>query len=363
MAIVRAGAGVASLWIALGAVFGCANGAGPRTTPPRSYRLGFSGLPPRPTTESVLATIDAWRDHADVALISLTPPWKALLADTAAPFLVRRDIAQLAGLYRSRGYPLIVQVDATDGLAREKEAPELVALGRSIAEPAVQGKYREYLLAVDSIIHPDYLGLAMETNLIRAMAPQPVYAALRVMINDGANALAGQHSAAKRFVSVQVETAWGRLPSVGSFVGIETDRTDFPFIEAIGLSSYPYLGGFAEPEDVPLDYYSRLIAPGTALLPMLVVEGGWSSAGAGTITSSPEKQARYIRRQMAIADSARLVAVTQITFTDIDLAANPLPPGSIIPLFAFNGLVDADLRPKPALAEWDRALARPLRAP
>jgi hypothetical protein len=349
--------------IAAAALIACSNGAAPRTTPARSYRLGFSALPPRLTTESVLGTIDAWRSHADVALMSLTPPWKAMLADTNAALLVRRDVAQLAGLYRSHGLPIIVEIDATDGLARDREAPELVALGRSITEPAVQGVYREYLLAVDSIVHPEYLGLAMETNLIRAIAPQTVSAALRVMVNDGAAALAAQHSTAKRFISVQVETAWGRLPSTGSFVGIDADRADFPFIEAIGLSSYPYLAGFAQPEDVPLDYYSRLIAPGSAALPMLVVEGGWSSASAGTITSSPDEQARYIRRQMAIADSAHLVAVTQITFTDLDVGSLSLPPGSILPLFASNGLVDVDLHPKPALAEWDRALARPLRTP
>lgn len=349
--------------VAVVVLIACSSGAAPRTTAARSYRLGFSALPPRPTTESVLATVEAWRAHADVALMSLTPPWKAMLADTNAAFLVRRDVAQLAGLYRSHGLPIIVEIDATDGLARDREAPELVALGRSITEPAVQAAYREYLLAVDSIVRPEYLGLAMETNLIRALAPQAVYTALRVMVNDGATALAAQHSTARRFVSVQVETAWGRLPSTGSFVGIETDRADFPFIEAIGLSSYPYLGGFAEPEDVPLDYYSRLIAPGTTALPMLVVEGGWSSASAGTVTSSPDKQARYIRRQMAIADSGHLVAVTQLTFTDIDLGSVSLPPGSIVPLFANNGLVDIDLHPKPALAEWDHALARPFRTP
>jgi hypothetical protein len=36
----------------------------------------------------------------------------------------------------------------------------------------------------------------------------------------------------------------------------------------------------------------------------------------------------------------------------------PLPPGSILPLFASLGLVDANLAPKPALAPWDSAFAR-----
>lgn len=341
----------------------CSSGSAPTVAPVRSYRLGFSALPPRPTTESVLATIEAWRTHADVALIELTVPWKALLADTAASSLVKRDLEQLAALYRSRGFPLIIELDVTDGLSRDREAPELVALGRSITEPAVQEKYRQYLVAVDSALHPEYLGLAMETNLIRALAPAPVYAAVRDMTVAGAADLTTHGSHSHHFVSVQVETAWGRLPDVGHFAGIETDRADFPFIDALGLSSYPFLARFATPEEVPLDYYARLATSGGARLPMLVVEGGWSSGSVTGVTSSPQLQARWIRRQAAIADSAKLVAITQITFTDIDLTASPPPPGSIIALFAQIGLVDTELRAKPALAEWDRLLARKLAGP
>jgi hypothetical protein len=353
-ALVRAGL----VLLVLGQATCAANNA-PREQP-RTYRLGFSATPPRLELASVLKTIDAWRPHADVALFTQSVPWRALLADTTAARLVRRDMRELAQLYRRRGLPLIVQVDATDGLARDREAPDLVALGRSIAEPAVQRVYREYVLAIDSIVRPEYLGLAMETNLVRAIAPARVYGALRAMCNATAAALTAQRSAARLFVSVQVETAWGRLPATGYYVGIRQDRADFPFIDALGLSSYPFLGGFAEPEDVPLDYYARLNGAGGSALPMLVVEGGWSSASVPGVTSSPERQARWIRRQMMLADRAALVAVTQITFTDLELSTYPVPSGSILPLFAHLGLVDVRFRAKPALAVWDDALRRPL---
>jgi len=336
---------------------------GSSTTPagsPRSYRLGFSATPPRLEIASVLATIEAWRPHADIALVTQSVPWKSMLADTTAPFLVRRDLAQLIALYRSHGLPVIVQVDGTDGLARDREAPELVAAGRSISEPAVQALYREYVLALDSIVHPDYFGLAMETNLVRAIAPSSVYQAMRSMTNAAASALVAQQSGATLFVSVQVETAWGRLPATNQFMGVQQDRLDFPFITALGLSSYPFLGGFAEPEDVPLDYYGRLLDPNLPSLPMLVVEGGWSSASVPGVESSAARQARYIARQMEIADRAAVVAVTQITYTDLDLSTYPVPAGSILPLFAHLGLVDTEFNAKPALAEWDRVFQRPL---
>ena len=347
----------AAVLISVGAI-GCTNpsASGPL---PRSYRLGFSATPPRLEIASVLRTIDEWTKHGDAALLPLQPPWRSLLADTNAAFLVRREHAELVALYRNKGLPVIAMIDATDGLAREKEAPELVALGRSIREPAVQARYREYVLAVDSILHPEYLALAMETNLIRLAAPSDVYAALRTMATAAAQALRAQGSATKLYVSVQVETAWGRLPRTNSYGGIAADLHDFPFGQALGLSSYPFLGGFAEPEEVPIDYYERLATE--SKLPVMVVEGGWSSGTVEGVISAPERQARWIRRQIELADRARAAAIFQITFTDLDLSTYPVPSGSILPLFAQLGLVDATFQPKPALAEWDRALARPLR--
>jgi hypothetical protein len=64
-------------------------------------------------------------------------------------------------------------------------------------------------------------------------------------------------------------------------------------------------------------------------------------------------QARYIRRQLELLDAANATAVFQLTFTDLDLTSIPQPPGSILSLFASLGMVDTQLRPKPALATWD----------
>jgi len=323
----------------------------------RTYRMGASSLPPRLTIPEALRTIDSMTHHSDAALMVVDIPWVALLADSSPSVLIRRDQLPVAQLYQQRGLPLIATLDATNGLNRSAESDALVKLGRSITEPAVQRKYRAYVVAFDSILHPKYLALAMETNLVRTVAPASLYAALVTMTNAAALEMRAAGSTTQLMVSVQVETAWGRLPA-STFVGIQRDRTDFPFMQAIGLSSYPYLGGFNTPEEMPLDYYSRL--SGTAPLPMLVVEGGWTSGAVTGVSSSPELQARYIRRQMQMADAAKLVGVFQITFTDLDLASFQLPPGSILPLFAKLGLLDVNYRPKPALSVWDSVRAIPL---
>jgi hypothetical protein len=177
-----------------------------------------------------------------------------------------------------------------------------------------------------------------------------------------ANAVAAQIAAAgiptTLYVSVQVETAWGRLGGpAGPYEGIAQDLIDFPFVDAIGLSSYPYLGGFAEPEGLPPDYYSRLVQGTT--LPVLVVEGGWPSVAVDTLASSPGEQARYIARQIALLDQADARGVFQLTFYDLDTTGLALPPSSILPLFTHLGLADSAMNAKPALAVWDSVFQRP----
>src|SRR5258706_15253708 len=118
----------ASLSLLTAALVACSSGAAPNSASPRTYRLGFSGTPPRLTTESVLQTIEAWRPHADIAQITQRVAWRALLADTSAAELVRRDIKELAAIYHGRGLPLIVMIDVTIGITREREPPVLVWL-------------------------------------------------------------------------------------------------------------------------------------------------------------------------------------------------------------------------------------------
>jgi hypothetical protein len=334
---------------------GCGDAGGP-SAPTRSFRMGFSAIPPSADPVLLIPTMTLWMQRADAGLVQLSIPWDALLADTAAAVEVRRVRLPLVDYFRANGLRITVALDVTDGLNRAAEDPVLVSLGHSITDTAVQRRYREYVAAVDTILHPDFLSLAAETNLVRLAAPAPIYDAVVTMVNDAAREARARGTAAQLLVSVQVETAWGRLQGGTTYVGVARDLADFPFLDALGLSSYPYLGGFTDPDSVPLDYYRRLVQ-GTAQ-PVLVLEGGWTSIGVGGIISDPIKQARYIHRQAELLAQTRGAALFQITFTDLDLSGVTLPPGSILPLFAHLGLVDSALGPKPALVAWDSVFER-----
>lgn len=318
--------------------------------PSRSFRMGFSPIPPRADTTLLAQVLTLTAQHSDAGLVQLSVPWAILLADTAAATEVRIVRLPLVQYYRALGKSVTVALDVTDGLNRAAEAPELVQLGRSIADTQIQRLYREYVAAVDSILQPDYLSLAAETNLIRLAAADSVYQAVVTMTNAAAAERESQATRTRLLVSIQVETAWGGLQG-SPFVGIAQDLADFPFISNLGLSSYPYLAGYASPEAIPDDYYSRLLG-GTGLRPV-VLEGGWPSKD---YNSSPAVQARYIARNADLLNRAKAAVYFQITFTDLD---PNLAPG--IGPFANLGLVDTVLAAKPALAVWDSVLDLPKR--
>ena len=336
----------------------CDSGGGQANDPsatPRTWAMGFSPTPPVLTVESVLQGVDAWTPRSEFAVFHEELPWTDLLAGMLPADILLRDKSQLVALLRQRGQRLAFMLDLTDGLSRAEEAPQLRTLGRSLAEPAVQQLARDYALAVATMLEPDLLGLAAETNLIRLAAPAPIYQAVVTTANAIAADLEAATSPAMKFVSVQVETAWGLLQA-GPFVGIEQDLADFPFAQAIGLSSYPYFV-FGDPADIPDDYYARVLEP--TALPAFVAEGGWSSVDVGGGNGSEEAQARFVGKQAALLDGIGAIAWLHLLFADPDLRSWPQPIPSNLPLFTSIGYAHSDFAGKPALGAWDQQFARP----
>jgi hypothetical protein len=351
----RIAAGAVVLALAISGCGGKVAAPKPGTPAPttRTYRMGFSGIPPRDDLALAIAAIDLWSQRADAAILSYELPWDSLLAGVPPESLIARDQLGLTNYFRFKGHRIWLYLDPANGLDRAGESDALEAAGRSIVEPAIQQLFRRYAVVADSMLQPEHMGLALETNLIRGLAPAPLYAAIRQVANDAAADVRARDAAVKLSVSVQVDYAWGRFG--GPYQGVEADFADFPFIEELGFSSYPYLANFTHPDSIPVDYYARLLNGRT--IPTMVTEGGWTSASLDTLViSSPALQQRYIERQIALLDRVRAIAVFQLTFTDLDPII--FPPGSILPLFAHCGLVDVNLVPKPALGAWDAAYGR-----
>ena len=344
------------LAVGLGVVAGGCHKRTSSSSVGRSYRMGFGTSAPRPDLNLIIETLGLWTQHADAAIISTEVPWDSLMSGEDPVTYVEDTYVQLAGVYRAKNLKLWVYIDPENGLNRASDSYPLVALGKSIAQPAVQQVYRRFAVVMDSVLRPDHLGLALETNLIRLAAPVPIYAGVKAAVNAAAADVRVVDGQVPLSVSVQAEVAWGKLGGT-SYVGVAQDFTDFPFVQELGISSYPYLGGFVAPSAIPLNYYSQLGSGHS--VPLFVTEGGWSSASlinpatGLAVTSSPAVQAAYIDRQGQLLAQAKAIGVFQLTFTDLELSGWGAQDSAGLAAFAFLGVVDTSLHAKPALGSWD----------
>jgi hypothetical protein len=325
----------------------------------RTYRMGFATSAPQPNITEILQSLNTWTTHADAAIISTEVPWDSLLNGEDPATYVTNNYVYLTSVYRSHNLKLWVYIDPENGLARQKDSDPLVARGKSIAQQNIQQVYERFVVAVDSILHPDHLGLALETNLVRIAAPDSIYQGVKQAANAAAAQVRAIDTKTPLSISVQAEVAWGRIGGSTAYAGVATDYTDFPFIQELGISSYPYLG-FANPTDIPLNYYSQLTTGHTT--PVFVSEGGWTSANinAFSVQSTPAQQQAYIRRQSQLLAQAKAIGLFQLTFTDLSLDAWPATDSAGLIPFAFLGMVDSNFIPKPALATWDSLRGQPL---
>ncbi len=333
--------------------------------PTRTYRMGFQNSTPRFDDFSLfLQSLAIWTTRADAAIISIEVPWDSLYAGKSAKQYVLNNYKGLVDYYRSKNFQLWVYIDPANGLNRASDARELIALGKSMTQDDVQKLYRRFAVVMDSILRPEHLGLALETNLIRAASPPSLYNGIKKAVNDAAADVRIIDKTVKLSISAQADFAWGRLLGNGVYVGIAQDFIDFPFIQELGISSYPYFG-FSKPEDIPLDYYSKL-AEGKSL-PVFICEGGWPSqsftiTGANSIVikSDLTVQQNYIIRQGQLLDKAQATALFQLVVTDIDVSGLPSNVDPNINNFIYLGVLDINLKSKPSLAAWDVLYKRPL---
>src|SRR5204862_8048373 len=110
---------LALLLVPTGVVLGCTEkGTAPANLTPRTFRMGFSAIPPDTTQRSTFASLDAWTNRADAAIMHISVPYKALLTGTSASTYVTTVDLPLANFYRGKNLTVVITVDVTNGLAR-----------------------------------------------------------------------------------------------------------------------------------------------------------------------------------------------------------------------------------------------------
>lgn len=289
-----------------------------------------------------------------MALLQQPVPWALLLAGAPLDSLVE-DRGKVADYLRGLGMQIVFLVDPLDGLNRTRETPELVAAGRSIREPEIRAMHEAWVRAIAARVHPEWMGLASEINTLAAHGDPALYAELVDLVNTLAPQVRTLSPGTRIFVSFQVEDTWGYFGGSGIDQFALIDDFD---IDALGLSSYPVFV-FPTPADIPDDYLQRFRQ--ATSLPLIMVEGGWSSENSAVFQSTPQEEVDFFRRYEALLDGVHAQLWVMLVFADLDLPALNLPPDQATGLapFAHMGIVDSDLNPKPAYDVWKSILARP----
>lgn len=363
-------------WIAPPLVFALACGgddggsspAGPEPPGPgdepeltRTFRMGFAPSPPRPEEQLFFDVVQRMGQVAEVTILQPHVPWAALLDGTQTFEEAVDEQVELLLFLRARGFELVYLLDPLDGLGRTREPPELVERGRSITEPEIRETHQAWAMEIARRVRPEWFGLASEINTLAGHGDLDLYDLMVDLVNDLAPRIRAVSPGTRVFVSFQVEDARQTPPFPPSQVDHFTLIDDFD-IDALGLSSYPVFS-FDTPADIPDDHY-EIFARETNL-PLIFVEGGWSSGNGPLGGGTPEEQADWVRRMAELLNGIEARLWLSLTFTDIDIPSLGLPPDRAAGLsnFATMGIVDTELDPKPAFAAWREVFARPVIAP
>ncbi|MFQ5723318.1 MAG: hypothetical protein ACE5G6_02410 [Terriglobia bacterium] len=331
--------------------------------PPRSFAMGWAPTPSQPTPDSVIATAQAMAPVSEFAILQQPVPWARLFAGESLSNLLDEQL-QLVDFLRSLGLEIVWLVDPLDGLDRTREPPELVAAGRSLLEAQIRSLHEQWVLEIARRVQPAYLGLASEINSLGARGSPQLYAEIVDLVNTLTPQIHLINPQIQVFVSFQVDEAWQLPPLPPSPVDHFSLIADFN-IDALGLSSYPVFF-FDTPADIPDDYFARF-AEATPL-PLILVEGGWSSRGGlpfRPASTTPQEQANFFDRFEQLLDGVQAELWVMLFFSDIDVAAFGFPPEreAVVSNFAFMGIVDLNLIPKPAFDVWERIFSRPHQPP
>lgn len=340
----------------------------------RDVLYGFTPFPYDLSLEAVENTWDFTTEHSTLfaAHMDACVPWNEILAEQPLPQWLLDDWASSRS--RIAGRPVYIAITptkqdrvtaafacGTNENDAQEPPPEIADV--ALDDPVVQAAYLEYARRVVEFWEPQFLVLAIEINemLVQSPATWPSMEALY---------LATFHEIKKEYPDVQVgiEAVLQDLLDEDNAAAFKraADVSDF-----LGLSFYPYGTAYGEFFGVPAlpDPPAQWREPLEWVVtwtdtPIGISETGYTTenydlpVGDDVIafTGDVELQRQFTQDLVAFSKWAQFLYVIWFVPIDYDALTEAIGEGadSSFPIWEDTGLLDENLKERPAFAEWQK---------
>jgi hypothetical protein len=325
---------------------------------PRTVRLGFSTLPAQRTSDSYISAFATAAQYADVVLIQRAPPWRDFLPGGSVSSATSDNTrVETSLLNQYKDLKRYYAIDPTDGAVqrtRIADLPSTVDAQAGFNDPGVREAFLAYTTYVIKNYNPDYLALGVEINMLYERDKTQFDAF--VSLYDEAYALAKQTSPKmKVFPTFQLEDLEGTFGLVHPPHWEVLDAFQ-GHMDALAISTYPFLAQVRSTADIRDDYYSQLKSHWSGEI--FVAETAYASApvdGQVNVGTEEDQQA-YVDRILKEAEANGFSMVVWFAALDPAFAGS----GSSA-AFKDIGLRHSDGSNKLAWGTWEEWARRPLK--
>ncbi len=361
---------VAAVLLAFGLVLGAckgnendSEGPGPtvvRAEPkgePRGFKLGFGALPPAQTSQAYINTFATAAQYGEIIHIRRTPPWTEFLPG-ASPSDETIDLTrtETALLDQYEPLELFFTIDPTDAAAKRARIanlpPEFDATD-GFLNPDLRQAFIAYATYVARNYKPEYLVLGAEVNMHRHRAPKQ-FEAFTTMYAEAYDSVKDVSPETQVFPTFQLEDLLGLLDDIHppQWEALESFRGR---MDALAITTYPYLAEIRTYTALPVNYYSQLNEH--YIGDIFIAEAGYSSEpiDGRPIVGTELDQQQFLSWVLSNMDVREFDALVWFAALDPQFAAEG--PNAVL---KGAGLRHSDGSNKEAWAIWEEQARRPV---
>ncbi len=335
----------------------------PKTRP---FHLGFTLWPSDLSLEGIKTAGDFANQHGDIISVCFIGgiPWPESLSGGA----YSRDVQGALAYRPPKGKKLFVQISILDkdrkGMAPYWGAKDNLPLpmpwtSSKFDSPEVKKAYLNFTLRVIEAMHPDYLAIGMENNVLLSN-DRGKFQELKLLHAATFLAIKAKYPKLPVFFTTEVmHYKHYAKESVGTDQEAEVAKM-MQYSDLFAMSFYPFMS-FNMARPIPADFFNfaRQFKK-----PIAVSESGDTSRNVElksfhlTLKGTEEGQSQFTSTLLKTATKDNYRFVINFATTDFEKLCDRLSPplDDLARIWSYTGMQDSAKSAKPALAVWDAYL-------